>query len=234
MKKKILMLVLAVTMACLIGCGKKETPVVPNIPNQTDSTIVESGENLNVTPDISGEQIVSGEAIAEEFDKYAELPNMLPDEIKAFASVFYNIELYLSADNAEPNEFGVSSLIDNLRGKEDPYASISYLLKDLNNDGVEELMLFDNTATGKEKNVIISMYTIANDDCYHILNSQKDYYFKLCENNVLSNDSIVDAQEIKNYWDLNQDNSLEELESTSDNGTVVEYKEIELTLTPLR
>ena len=62
MKKKILMLVMAISMVCLVGCKKDEvTPSVPNVPNNNGTTVVDSGDVIRNESDISGDEIYSGD-----------------------------------------------------------------------------------------------------------------------------------------------------------------------------
>ncbi len=228
MKKKILMLIMAVTMICLVGCGKEKTQVNPNVPEAPNDIIdaeIKSGENSN---ELVG---TSGDVMLEEIsNSYQRVQDILPEEIQNFVPFICNIEMFFESENgANPIDYGVSSLLTNLKGKSDPYASISYLLKDLNGDGLEELMLFNNTATGKNKNAILSMYTIVGEEYNHILNSNENNLFKLCENNVIKNETLLDEGEFTLYYNINKEYGLELIE-----GSDTEYKELELKLIPLK
>ena len=61
MKKKILMLIMAIAIVCLAGCGKEKTQVVPNVPetpNNIIDTEMESGEVSNEIGEVSGDELL--------------------------------------------------------------------------------------------------------------------------------------------------------------------------------
>ncbi len=234
MKKKILMLVMAVLMVCLVGCGN-DTKVQEKPITNNNEVVVGSGENTINETDISGDELSSGD-IENIMTVYNEIENMLPKEIKEYAAAFYSIEVY-AAGNAKESlqELGLSTLLEHLKNDSDPYAKLSYTLKDINADGVNELLIYDNTI--EDKNVIIAMFTLLGEDreCYHILNSQTNYRFKLCENNVIKNEftDVEDTGEtFIGYYTLNKECNLEEKVIPS--GETVNYVEIEVEKKPIK
>ena len=230
MKKKILMLIMAISMVCLVGCKKDDvTSNVPNVPTNNDATVVESGEVIPNESDISGDEIFSGDMDAM-MDVYETVKEILPEEIKEYTPAFNGIYQYAtSTEDISPIEFGVSTLLTHLKNDTDPLSKLSYALKDVNGDGVNEILLFDNTL--EDKNVIVSMYTILGEEneFYHICNSQTNYLFKLCENNVIKTeytDTEDTGETFVAYNKLNKDCEFESFEVPS--GDSVKYPEISI------
>lgn len=234
MKKKILMLVMAVLMVCLVGCGNDTK--VQEKPITNNNEIVEvSGESTKNEAMMSGEVLSSGDLDAI-MSAYASAESVLPEEIKEYTAAFYPIEVYSKGNSEEkPQEIGLSTLLEHLKNDSDPYSKLSYALKDVNGDGVNELLIYDNTM--EDKNVIVSMFTLIGEDreCYHILNSQTNYRFKLCENNVIKNEftDVEDTGEtFIGYYTLNKECNLEEKVIPS--GETVNYVEIEVEKKPIK
>ena len=236
MKKKILMLVMAISMVCLVGCKKDEvTPSVPNVPNNNGTTVVDSGDVITNESDISGDEIYSGD-IEEIINAYNEVEKILPEEIKDYNPAFNAIYRYANAtEEISIEELGVSTLLKKLKNSADPFAKLSYALKDVNGDGVNEMLIYDNSM--EEKNVIVSMYTLLGEEkeCYHILNSQTNYLFKLCENNVIKAEytDVEDTGEtFIAYHKLDKENNLQSIEVES--GDSANYPEVSIEKKPIK
>ena len=115
------------------------------------------------------------------------------EELEEYRAAFNRMKLYFeSTEDVDYKNQGISSLVIDLKGQEKPFESLSCTLKDLNNDGIKELLIYSDKE--ELKNVIVSMYTLIGEEreCRHILNSQTDYYFKLCENNVIKNELFLE------------------------------------------
>lgn len=233
MKKKLLMLVMAVTMVCLVGCKKDDTQ--QNIPNNNDVTpVVESGDvSSNETIESGDEVFFSGDI---DIVSYQEVRDLLPDDIKDYTAAFNSIEIYInSKENLPSNDFGVSSLLTYLKNESDPYSNLSYALKDVNGDGVKEILIYDNNL--ENKNVIVSMYTLRGEEkeIYHVLNSQTNYHFILCENNVIKSE-LVDVEDTGetyvSYATLDKEYNFVNIEIPS--GETPTYAEANLTKNPVK
>lgn len=227
MKKKILMLVIAVLMVCLVGC--KKDAEIQEKPITNNNEIVEvSGESTKNEAMTSGELLSSGD-LEEIMSAYDSAESVLPEEIKVYAAAFYPIEVYSKGNSEEkPQEIGLSTLLEHLKNDTDPYAKLSYALRDINADGVNELLIYDNTL--EDKNVIVAMFTLIGEDkeCYHIFNSQTNYRFKLCENNVIKNEftDVEDTGEtFVGYYTIDKEYNLQEKEIPS--GEILNYIELE-------
>lgn len=224
MKKKNLFCIIAVlTIAmCLTGC-------------QLNKKVDENQDNIisNFSGETSGEldEVISGEKFINDF---AEFESQFKDEVKPYVSYFNNIKAFLESGEKENyQEYGVSVFFSDLFNKDDPFSNISYLLKDLNNDGIEEILLFNNSANEENQNVILTICSIKNDNCYIVLNSQENMLFKLCEDNVIKMEipdiEFTDFSKLDENLDLVRLDTLEVGTSLSDAQVLLnKYKEVDL------
>lgn len=158
------------------------------------------------------------------------------EEIKNYATYMNNIKLFLESDNEEAYiEYGVSQLLKHLKDSADPFSALSYTRMDLNKDGVDEILLFDDTSNQEYKNVIISMLSISGDTSYNILNSQENMLYRLYENNVIGAEYPDVA--CFNFFELDENMNfitLDSVDATTSSGDVKtildKYKEAELDL----
>lgn len=228
MKKKNLFYIIAVlTIAmCLTGCqlNKKVEDKQDNIVSNFSGEV--SGDSdVAISGDESGDIVINN---------FAEFESQFKDEVKPYVSYFNNIKGFLESGEKEKYpEYGVSVFFSDLFDKDDPFSNISYILKDLNNDGIEEILLFNDNADEENKNVILSICSIKNDDCYIVLNSQENMLFKLCEDNVIKMEipdiEFTDFSKLDEKLDLVRLDTLEVGTSLSDAQALLnKYKEVEL------
>ncbi|MBQ8300005.1 MAG: hypothetical protein IJX99_09195 [Clostridia bacterium] len=225
MKKiKVTFLVIALaTMAmCFVGCNDKSKN-----NNENEEANKEIIENTNVgLLEESGDEEIA-QVI---YESYEELRDAVAEEIKDYAGAINTINMYYNASgDVSKDEYAVSSLITDKKGTKNPLTTLGYALVDVTNDGVQEILIYDMDAEDEMKNVIVSMYTTKTDEnnekeSYHILNSQTEGHYRLCENNIIEvtyseNPGIVS----KCYYKINQDFKLEFVEIleyiTNENGT---------------
>ena len=227
---KIFILLMAMlTIFTLTACKKEknENKVINNV-------------NSNVVDDISGDDNVLGEF--EMSGDYAreimDFQSQFKEEIQDYAGYMTNIKLFF--ENSDSSiEYGVSNLLNHLRNLKDPFDSLSYTLKDLNNDGIDEFMLFDDTASGDMKNSIINLSTKSGDLTYTVLNSQENMLYKLYDNNIIG----VEFSDIEcmNFFKLDKDMNLisvDSIDATTSSGDVQnilnKYKEAKLELNKIK
>ena len=172
-----LIMVLAVIALCFVGCKDK---------TQNNNEIVSGDVNNEL---ISGDEEVK---VDEEliYEEYEELIEIIPEEIQAYGGAINSIGLFFGeSSEADPGDYGVSTLITDKKGLANPLATLGYVLVDVNGDENDEFLIYDMNAEESMKNVIVSLYTLSGDEqeteVYHVLNSYNTDIYELCENNVL-------------------------------------------------
>lgn len=198
MKNKKIVILLVVISMCLglVACKNDD------IENHYQSPDI-SGDNAN---DESGEILVNFEELEQE---YFEFKSQFSEEVSDFIPALRSINEYLKAgEGANYMDYGVSSLLNSINRSEDYFSEMSYLMKDLNGDGINEFLLYSDTE--ELKNTIIGMYTMNSGDCYCILNSHENMRFSLCENDVIKMELL--NEEYTSFCKLNADFGLDTLE----------------------
>ena len=227
---KIFILVMAmVTIFTLTACKKEKNE--NEVINNVDSTVI---NDISGDDNVLGELEISGDYAREIMD----FQSQFKEEIQDYVGYMTNIKLFFE-NNDNSMDYGVSNLLTHLRNFEDPFASLSYVLKDLNNDGVDEFILFDDTASGDMKNSIINLSTKSGDLTYTVLNSQENMLYKLYDNNIIG----VEFSDIEymNFFELDKDMnfiSVDSIEATTASGDVQnilnKYKEAKLELNKIK
>ena len=198
MKNRKLVILLVVVSMCLglVACKKDKVEI-------QEQPLNISGEIGNYE---SGENEVDFEALQQDF---SEFKSQFSGEVTDFLPSLYSIHQYMNAgEGANYMDYCVSSLLNSINRNEDYFAEMSYLMKDLNNDGIDEFLLYYNSE--ELKNTIISMYTINSGDSYCILNSQDNMRFTLCENDVIKME--LPNEGYTSFCKLNADFGLDMLE----------------------
>ncbi len=232
MKKKNLFWIISVlTIAiCLTGCklNKKVEE------NQDDIVLKVSGEVSGDLAEIQNSG--DGESGDEPINTFMEFESQFKEEVKPYVAYFSNVKSFLESGEKEKyQEYGVSVFFSDLFNKEDPFASISYLLKDLNNDGIEEILLFNDNANEENKNVILTICGFRNNDSYIVLNSQENMLFKLCDDNVIKMElpdiEFTEFSKLDENLELVRLDTIEVGTSLNDKQTKLnKYKEVNLEL----
>lgn len=200
---RIVMLLLAVvTIFSLTACkGNDDVENENTNPNTNSNTIVDS-----ISGDVSGDEntVIDFEISEEELLNFN---NQFKEEIKDYIGYMTNIKLFLeSSDEASYVDYGVSSFLTHLKDTEDPFSALSYMLKDLNGDGIDEIMLFDDTLQEDMKNIIISMSVLDGELTNNILNSQEDMLYRLYENNIIGVE--MPSTNCMTFFELDKDMNL--------------------------
>ena len=224
-----ILLIAVATILCLTAC-KKDVDVENEINNNTNNVI----ENVSGDENVSAENEISGDQDVISFE------SQFKEEIKDYAGYMTNIKMFLeSEDESSYVEYGVSSFLGHLKNSKDPFASLSYMLKDVNNDGIDEIMLFDDTLADGMNDVIICMCTISGDGCHNVLNSQENMLYKLYENNIIG----VEYPDIEciNFFEIDNDMNFITVDSIDDTtpeenvqNILNKYKEAELNLNKVK
>lgn len=105
--------------------------------------------------------------------------------------------------NGFTKEFGNLHIPDELKDKNN---KVGYLLRDLDGDGIEELLigLIDDGIDTKFTNVIVRHSSLGD---YSLLNGSGGYYIYLCSDNVLRVDSWYGSKTEKKYMRFNSKNN---------------------------
>lgn len=225
---RIFMLLVALVAILTLTACKKDVEIENEVIDNNDNVV----ENVSGAENISTEIEISGDLQQE----IMSFQSQFKEEIKDYTGYMTNIKLFLeSEDESSFATYGVSNFLGHLRNSEDPFSSLSYMLKDLNNDGVNEIMLFDDTATDDMKDVIINMSTFSGDLSYNVLNSQENMLYKLYENDVIGVE--YPKLECMTFLGLDKDmnwiimDSIDASTSSGDIETILnKYKEAELDL----
>lgn len=181
----VIAIISVVSVFTLTGCFEKK-----NNEEKNNGVVVNSGDN-NQENEISGEEIEDNVEITPEeigADKYAELAQSLPEEIKSYADTIYTYQIFFEEVSEEitATQYGLSPLMTAKRGLENPLASLGYVSSDLDKDGTAELLIYDMNATEDMKNKIITLSTISDEIPVCILNAQEDVEYVLCKDGIIS------------------------------------------------
>jgi hypothetical protein len=118
------------------------------------------------------------------------------DYYTAYQSVFEDYETILSGGwNAEDylnNDFPLQ-LIYCMGGT--PYDNIGYALVDLDNNGIQELLIGEASADPFYDCLLLQMYTLENGNVVKVLSSQESAYYQLCEDVTIALNYINDTDD---------------------------------------
>lgn len=115
----------------------------------------------------------------------------------SYQDLIVSIKNYLESESGEmPEELEVSELFALDIG------NYGYTLTDLNNDGQQELLLYE-IADGYWKNIVLDIYAIINNELTHIVSADEMCTYILCENNVIQEYCMEDEYtEYNAYYTL--------------------------------
>ena len=170
MKSKKIIVMLIVTVMCLglVACRKNNEEGNSNNSSSVEDSSQIVGVSGEMNDDTSGEIRENDEVISSE---YFDFVNQFNEEIRDFHPALRTMDNYLKAGpDANYRDYGVSSFLNSVNRSEDYFSKMSYVLKDLNNDGCEEFLLYYDSE--ELKNIIISMSTMIDGICYCVFNSQ--------------------------------------------------------------
>lgn len=105
--------------------------------------------------------------------------------------------------------------------------NLGYLIKDINADGIEELLLGEpiNTDINGEISKIYDIYSIDDGRVYQVLNGAEDYYYLICNDSVIIKETIADDNSIERSSYVFEKNSFRLTETLID---TTDYMEISL------
>ena len=231
---RIFMLIVSLVAVLTLTACKKEVEVENEVTNNNNVVENISGDE-NISPEIEASGDIGDELVGQEL---TEFHGQFKEEIKDYTGYMTNIKLFLESNN-NATDYGVSSFLAHLKNSEDPFSSLSYMFKDLNDDGINEFMLFDDTLSDDMKNIIICMSTLSGDLSYNILNSQENMVYRLYENDVIGVE-FVDVG-CMNFLKLDKDmnlitvDSIDASTSSGDAQNILnKYKEEKLELSKVK
>jgi hypothetical protein len=165
--KKIIVPMMLVFCLLFSGCGKQETMATPDTAKETEAPAQESGIEYEV-PDTA--------AANAEIDYYS-----------AYKSVFEDYEKILSgewdAEELRNNDFPLQLFY--CMG-DAPYDNIGYTLVDLDNNGIQELLIGEASTDPFYDCLLLQMYTLENGNVVKVLSSQESASYQLCEDLTLA------------------------------------------------
>jgi hypothetical protein len=186
----------AILALCLLfsGCGIKEAEA-ETTPNT--ATEAETETTLDTTTEAETETTLDTTAETEsdtlqQTDSEYEVPlsaaeNAKIDYYAAYQSVFQDYEtIFDSGWNAEDylnNDFPLQLIY--CMG-DTPYDNIGYLLMDLDNDGIQELLIGEASADPYYDCLLLQMYTLENGDVVKVLSSEENASYQLCEDSTIA------------------------------------------------
>ena len=105
--------------------------------------------------------------------------------------------------------------------------NLGYLIKDINADGIEDLLLGEpvNTDINGEISKIYDIYSIDDGRVYQVLNGAEDYYYLICNDSVIIKETIADDNSIERSSYVFEKNSFRLTETLID---TTDYMEISL------
>jgi hypothetical protein len=226
--KKIMIPMLLAFCLLFSGCGKQETEAVttpsttPEVEAEaeaTPSTTPETEEEAasSTTPEAEAETTPSATQEAEETTEQPSTEYEVPqsaaanagvDYFTAYQSVFEDYETIFDggwkADDYQSNDFPMQLIY--CMG-DSPYDNIGYTLVDLDNDGVQELLIGEASADPFYDCLLLQMYTLENGNVKKVLSSQESAWYQLCEDSTIAL-TDADSADVTHY--------------TYSNGTLVE------------
>ena len=136
----------------------------------------------------------------------AALPGMTGCTRKSRLKDWYNVSLDVYREGLKTNwaneeEYKSLNIADDLKGN-DPNKKIGYLLVDLDNDGVDELLVgFNDGSTATKFTDVLVWHS--DFGAYKLLGGGSGYYIYLCAGNVLAVDSWYGSQTERTFMTWN-------------------------------
>jgi hypothetical protein len=214
MKKLILPMILAFCLL-LSGCGKQET-AVETTSGTTQETEVETNAAEETEEETEpAEETEEAEESEEETDA-AEETEAVTDSAEETAEVSQNPSTEYdvtgsAAANAEVDYYtayqsvfeAYETIFDGKWMAEDyltngfptqliycmgntPYENIGYTLLDLDNDGVQELLIGEASADPFYDCILLQMYTLEDGKVVKVLSSEESAFYQLCEDSTIA------------------------------------------------
>jgi hypothetical protein len=210
--KKIMIPVILATCLLFSGCGKQETEVV-TAPSTTTETEAETTPSATTEPEAEATPEAETEttpstttetkaettpSATQQSGKEYEVPpsaaaNAEIDYYTAYQSVFEAYETIFSggwkAEDYLKNDFPLQLIY--CMGST-PYDNIGYTLVDLDNNGIQELLIGEASADPFYDCLLFQMYTLENGNVVKVLSSQESAYYQLCEDLTIARNDTDD------------------------------------------
>jgi hypothetical protein len=186
MKKNFILMILAFGLV-FSGCGKQEDEVEATQEPGTEYEVPESA------------------AANAEIDYYS-----------AYKSVFEDYEKILSgewdAENLLNNDFPQQLIY--CMG-DTPYDNIGYTLVDLDNNGIQELLIGEASDDPFYDCLLFQMYTLENGNVIKVLSSQENAGYQLCEDSTIALNYTDDSDDAGVSHYVYNNGTLDEVDSDS-------------------